>query len=52
MNSTILNPKSSHLLVKKNIIVKFDSINIVNKTGKGNKNNDTGTSTTFPTSTI
>ena len=50
MNSTILNPRTNHLLIKKNIIVKFDSISNAKKTGKSNKNDQTlPTSTTFPT---
>ena len=52
MTPTILNPRKIHLLVKKNIIVKFDSISSVNKNGKSNKDNATATTTTFPTTTF
>lgn len=51
MTSTILNSRTNHLLIKKNIIVKFDSISNVNKAAKSNKDNNTiATSTTIPTS--
>jgi len=50
MTSTVLNSGKKLLLVKKNIIVKFESISGVNKNGKSNKNNDTATSFTIPTS--
>ena len=53
MISIFLNPRKNHLLIKKNIIVKFDSISGVNKTVKDNKNTDTLlTSTSIPTTTI
>ena len=45
MTLTDLNPRKKQLLVKKNIIVRFDLINSVNKAGQSNKNNDT-----YPTS--
>jgi len=47
-----LNPGKKRLLIKKNIIVKFDSISSVNKNSKSNKRNDTATTTTFPTGTL
>lgn len=52
MTSTVLNPRKNHLLIKKNIIVKFDSISSVDRNGKSNKNNITVTTTTFPTTTF
>jgi len=53
MTLTDLNPRKKQLLVKKNIIVRFDSISNVNKANKSNKNNDTLlTSSTIPTTTF
>lgn len=51
MTSTILNSRKKQLLVKKNIIVKFDARS-ANKACKGSQNNNTlDTGTTFPTTT-
>ena len=49
MTPTVLNPRKKHLFIKKNIIVRFDSINKMNITGKINKDTDTPTYVTLTT---